>query len=102
MIAVNQVVVTAPALRADIANACSSFDHLGRTGEQCRVRSGRTCSIIETDKATGDKDPYVRDGSGTSISGCADYFRSTPMSRHPRGPSALRKVPILLQKSVEG
>jgi hypothetical protein len=35
MIAVNQVVVTAPALRADIANACSSFDHLGRTGEQC-------------------------------------------------------------------
>jgi len=38
MIAVNQVVVTAPALRADIANACSSFDHLGRTGEQCRGR----------------------------------------------------------------
>src|SRR3982074_3680537 len=36
MIADNQVVVTAPALRADIANACSSFDHLGRTGEQCR------------------------------------------------------------------
>ena len=26
------------------------------------MRSGRTCSIIETDKATGDKDPYVRDG----------------------------------------
>ena len=22
------------------------------------MRSGRTCSIIETDKATGDKDPY--------------------------------------------
>jgi hypothetical protein len=36
MIAVNQVVFTAPTLRADIANACSSFDHLGRTGEQCR------------------------------------------------------------------
>src|SRR4030088_2285310 len=36
MIAGNQVLVTAPALRADIANACSSFDHLGRTGEQCR------------------------------------------------------------------
>jgi hypothetical protein len=31
MIAVNQVVVTAPALRADVANASSSFDHLGRT-----------------------------------------------------------------------
>jgi hypothetical protein len=34
MIAVNQVAVTAPALRADVANACFSFDHLGRTGEQ--------------------------------------------------------------------
>jgi hypothetical protein len=34
MIAVNQVVVTAPALRADVANACFSFDHLGHTGEQ--------------------------------------------------------------------
>jgi hypothetical protein len=33
-IAVDQVVVTAPALRADVANACFSFDHLGRTGEQ--------------------------------------------------------------------
>ena len=64
MIAVNQVVVSALALRADIANACSSFDHLGRAGEQSRgVRSGRTCSIIETDKAIGNKDLYVRDGS---------------------------------------
>ena len=36
LLAVNQVVVTAPALRADIANACSSFDHLGRSGEQRR------------------------------------------------------------------
>jgi len=35
MIAVNQI-VTALALRAELANACSSFDHLGRTGEQCR------------------------------------------------------------------
>jgi hypothetical protein len=44
MIAANQVVVT--------------------TGEQCRrVRSGRTCPIIETDKATGDKDAHARDGS---------------------------------------
>jgi hypothetical protein len=32
------------------------------------VRSGRTCSIIKTDKATGDKDPYVRDGSFASVS----------------------------------
>jgi hypothetical protein len=63
MIAVNQVVVTAPALRTDVATACSSFDHLGLTDEQCRGCGwGCTCSIIETDKATGDKVPYVRDG----------------------------------------
>ena len=31
------------------------------------VRSGRTCSIIETDKATGDKDPYVRDGPKVDV-----------------------------------
>jgi hypothetical protein len=52
MIAVNQVVVTAPALRADVANTCCSFHHLGRT-----ARSAGSCSIIETDKATGDKNP---------------------------------------------
>ena len=38
MIAVNQVVVTAPALHADIANACASFDLLSHAGEQCRGR----------------------------------------------------------------
>jgi hypothetical protein len=57
MIAVNQVVVTAPALRADIANACSSFDTSAILESSAGVRSGRTCSNIETDKAPGDKEP---------------------------------------------
>jgi len=35
MIAANQGVVTAPVCAA-VANACSSFDHLGCTGEQRR------------------------------------------------------------------
>jgi hypothetical protein len=73
MIAVNQVVVTAPALRADIANACSSFDHLGRTGEQCRAcGQAAPVPIIETDKATGDKDPYDRDGSCATLRQAGD------------------------------
>jgi len=42
MIAVNHVVVTAPALRADIANACSSFDHLGRNAKRVGCSIGRS------------------------------------------------------------
>jgi hypothetical protein len=34
------------------------------------ARSGRTGSIIETDKATGDKDPCGRDGSCADVAAC--------------------------------
>jgi hypothetical protein len=56
MIAVNQVVVTALALRVDTANACSSFESPRPYWRAVPgVRSDRTCSIIETDKAMADK-----------------------------------------------
>ena len=34
------------------------------------MRSGRPCSIIESDKATGDKDPCDRDGSYADVAAC--------------------------------
>ena len=36
------------------------------------VRRGRPCSIIESDKATGDKDPCVRVGGAANVSNATD------------------------------
>lgn len=38
------------------------------------MRLGRTCSIIETDKATGDKDPYIRDGPTGDVAALLDHL----------------------------
>src|ERR1700704_6093974 len=81
IIADKQIVVTAPALPADIANACSSFDHLGRTGEQCR--GGGQAAPVQSLKRT--KRPETR--TLTSVMG---------HSRRPERPIELRRRLVAL------
>ena len=49
------------------------------------VRRGRPCSIIESDKATGDKDSYVRVGGAANVSNATDRVHILLLENAHRG-----------------
>ena len=52
------------------------------------VRRGRPCSIIESDKATGDKDSYVRVGGAANVSNATDRVHILLLENAHRGGEA--------------
>ena len=52
------------------------------------MRSGRTCSVIETDKATGDKDPCVRVRGAANVSNATDRTHILLLQNAHRGGEA--------------
>ena len=63
------------------------------------VRRGRPCSIIESDKPTGDKDPCVRVREAANVSNATDRTHILLLENAHRGGEAPVRILIRLASS---